>query len=406
MVKHGDKEADCVQVSLTTIDEMGLEVKNGQISSFDSSIANTVMVRAVIDGKEGFSFSNKIGKEVVDRAIKMAKCAPKSEYFYGLPEKSRYPNVKVFEKEVAALDVDSLIQKAKEMIKASEGVTLAEGNISRTLASISMANSNGVVGTDRETHTQASVSMVYHKGETSSAWDYITGTSMVDIERLTREVKDKTLRCQKRVKATTPKVVILTPMVIANMLTYSFFDNLNGKNLEKKKTIFDEKKGEIIISPDLTVTDDGLMDNGVRSSRFDYEGTPKQVNTIIKKGVLKRFIYDFNTAKHAGLDSTGNADHDGIDFNNIIIEGKHRNLDEALVIDSVIGAHTANPITTDFSLKVDCAYWLKGSAVKEFMISGKVIDVLNNVLSIGKDVEQRMGIYTGGLATDALRLIF
>jgi PmbA protein len=82
---------------------------------------------------------------------------------------------------------------------------------------------------------------------------------------------------------------------------------VNAENIQYKRSFLCGKINEKIGSDLFTVIDDGTYPNGVRSFRFDAEGTPSQKTTIIEKGVLKSYLYDCYTAGKEGRKSTGNA---------------------------------------------------------------------------------------------------
>jgi PmbA protein len=59
-----------------------------------------------------------------------------------------------------------------------------------------------------------------------------------------------------------------------------------------------------VASEIVTIYDDGLMDGGLRTWKFDGEGVPQQKTVIIENGILRSFIYDNYTAKKEGREST------------------------------------------------------------------------------------------------------
>ena len=167
------------------------------------------------------------------------------------------------------------------------------------------------------------------------------------------------------------------------------------------KKVFDEK---------LTINDNGLLDGGLSSEIFDGDGVPAQNTALVKKGVVKGFIYDLIRAQKENKKSTGNAARSynclpAVGISNFqIMPGKKEiipEIDKGLLLYNPLNAHSINSITGDFSLGVMEALWIeKGEikyAPKHVMISGNIFDLLKNIKLIGKDVMQ-----TGSLVSPSI----
>jgi PmbA protein len=68
-----------------------------------------------------------------------------------------------------------------------------------------------------------------------------------------------------------------------------------------------DKLGQTIASPKVTLVDDGRREKGPGSRPFDGEGVPTRRTVLIDAGVCKNFLYDSYSARRAGVQSTGNA---------------------------------------------------------------------------------------------------
>src|SRR5207253_2856146 len=65
--------------------------------------------------------------------------------------------------------------------------------------------------------------------------------------------------------------------------------------------------GAAVLDPRLSLIDDGLHPDGVASSRWDGEGSPRQRTQLIARGELRSCFHDLRSAALAGTASTGNA---------------------------------------------------------------------------------------------------
>lgn len=74
----------------------------------------------------------------------------------------------------------------------------------------------------------------------------------------------------------------------------------------KRTSIFSDQLGKKICDTQINVADDGLIDNARGSINFDDEGIESQRTYIVKDGVLESYLHDRISAKHYGVNPTGN----------------------------------------------------------------------------------------------------
>jgi hypothetical protein len=75
---------------------------------------------------------------------------------------------------------------------------------------------------------------------------------------------------------------------------------LKADYVQRNQSALKGKIGEKVASEVVTIYDDGLLEGGLRTWKFDGEGVPQQKTLIIERGVLRNFIYDNYTAKKEG----------------------------------------------------------------------------------------------------------
>ena len=78
-------------------------------------------------------------------------------------------------------------------------------------------------------------------------------------------------------------------------------------------------------------------------------------------------------------------------------------------MDSVMGAHTANPITGDFSVEALNSFEIKKGSIenpiKKVMISGNIFDIMMDVKALEGDIRQIGSCITPKIVADNLRII-
>jgi len=184
-----------------------------------------------------------------------------------------------------------------------------------------------------------------------------------------------------------------------------FIPSLSADNVQKGRSMLSEIGAEVGAG-ELNITDDGLRRCGIGTAQADDEGTPSQKTTILKDGILEGHLYDAYTAGKADADtgtdivSTGNAVRSGygatpaIGVRNLVLEYPTSDVvsetTNGVLIHSVIGAHTANQYSGDFSIEARNSFLIENGAVtkpmKSLMIAGNIFDLLKKIDGAGTDV--------------------
>jgi len=99
--------------------------------------------------------------------------------------------------------------------------------------------------------------------------------------------------------------IIMSPAVAANLLG-SIPSDANPLAVMMGRSALGDKMGEKLAPEFINIADNGLQPDGLGTSPFDDEGTPRQKTPIFKDGVLVSFIHSTSSAKMLGGVSTGN----------------------------------------------------------------------------------------------------
>ena len=199
--------------------------------------------------------------------------------------------------------------------------------------------------------------------------------------------------------------LILNEVALASLLYYTLISAIKADAVQREQSALKGKMGQKVASEILTIHDDGRLEGGLNSSKFDGEGVPTQRTLLIEKGMLKNFLYDSYTAKKDGVESTGNSYRGGLtaymttptlEATNFVIstgnsskEQLIEEVEDGLLVFGVQGAHSSNPATGEFSVvaapawkveKGEIAYPVKGA-----MLAGSIYEVLENVSALGRE---------------------
>lgn len=173
-----------------------------------------------------------------------------------------------------------------------------------------------------------------------------------------------------------------------------------ASNVHKNKSFLKEKRGERVASAALTLVDDGTLRSGLGTAPFDGEGIPCTRTNLLSNGVVGSWLYNLKYARIDGVVSTGNASRSlsgvpDVDFSNLcMLPGKWTPQDlllqtgQGLYVTELLGLHTMNPVSGDFSLGIKGAR-IQGGEIREpvggMTVAGNLKDVLNSVDLVGND---------------------
>lgn len=213
------------------------------------------------------------------------------------------------------------------------------------------------------------------------------------------------------------------PVVIDNGFGGVIFHEACGHSLEttavqKKASVFWDRKGEQIANEAVSAVDDGTMDNYWGSISVDDEGMETQKTQLIKNGKLENFLCDRMGNIKTGHPRTGSARRESYKYapasrmRNTFIEPGSYSLEELLtsmgdgLYAKAMGGGSVNPGTGEFNFAVQEGYIVKNGkisdAVKGATLIGKGEDILKNISMVGSNFELAAGVcgsVSGGVPT-------
>jgi PmbA protein len=195
------------------------------------------------------------------------------------------------------------------------------------------------------------------------------------------------------------------PVVLDSRVAGEFLELLapsfSAENLFKGKSLLKGRQGERLFPETLAIRDDGTLRGGMATAPFDGEGVAMEDTPLVTGGVVRGFLYDTIYAARMGAVSTGNSDRAGVKgvphlgISNLFIENGTASTDALLagiqrgmLLTSLVGMHTANPVSGDFSVGVTGFLIENGQVtqpVKGVAIAGNVLELFANIEMIGND---------------------
>ena len=406
---------------------VSIDVQRDEIDLAKESLYWGIGIRAIVNGAVGFSSTNDLDRvdEACVLAVKSARVRKNDPLWSGLPEKKKPASVRgIFDEKLVNIGIETCMDCTAELIEGAKSIPSVIPTSGQFLCSNSTSfilNSHGVEIEESDTIIHASVDTKTKDHEISTASEFDISRKLdIDFFKIGERSSDLAFRSKNGEGVETRDTsVLLQPMAFADILENTLMPSLNSDNVQKARSSLIGKKGKKIASDALSLIDDGTLEAGIGTSSCDDEGTPSKRSEVVKNGTLCSFLYDCYTAGKEKKESTGNAvrwsftSTPSISIRNLIIDHPVSDIIEetqdGVMVNSVIGAHTANPISGDFSVEARNSFLIRNgeitSPIKSMMISGNIFELLHSIDGAGKDVRKLGNVVTPTMRVSKMRIV-
>ena len=418
--------ADEVEAYCVTDRSVSINTKLEHIEYAIETFTRGIGIRTIASGAVGFSSTNHEDsiKEACEMAVRSARASQPDPDWSGLPDRGSYQTVYgVFDRRLAEIELSDCVRLTADLIRGvtSAGAIPTSGGLSISTGTVHIQNTNGIEHTEEGTSIAASIECTVKDGAAiSTAYEFDVSRNLdIDTYEIGRRAGELARRSLHGGRIETAKTtVLLRPLAIADILEYAFVPSMSADNVQKGRSMLSGIGAEVA-SGGLDIFDDGLRAGGIGTSQADDEGTPSQKTAVIEDGILKGHLYDAYTAGKAGIVSTGNAIRAGyagtpsIDPRNLVMEYPPSDLiaetGNGVLVHSVIGAHTANQYSGDFSIEARNSFLIENGEVKQpiksLMIAGNVFDMLKKIDGAGTDIRAVGGIVVPTVRVSEMQVV-
>ncbi|HPR66242.1 MAG TPA: TldD/PmbA family protein [Methanothrix sp.] len=401
--RAGAEEAEVFGSVAKSVD---VDLRKDQVEMASVSRDRGLGLRAVVRGAVGFSSTSDLTKLelVAESAVRAARARGSDEKWRSLPSSGKPGRPEgVYDPAIDEMGPEDCLDLAATLIAGAGTVSGAEpvsGGVSAVAGSELLINTSGVELEERGTIFVAHIETLA-RGDDSNV---VTGYDFANSRKATSDLGDVgrsaaslAIRSVGGVRGESGRAsVLLGPIAFADILENAFVPSTFGDNVQKGRSSLAGRIGETVAVESFSITDDGLLQGGMATSSFDGEGVASQKTPLVEDGVLRGFLYDSYTAGKEILatKSTGNADRPGyagiprIGTTNLIASSKDPSnvlaeTERGYLVTGVIGAHTANPVSGDFSVEARNVFLVEdGEAVKpirSLMLAGNVFELLKSI---------------------------
>lgn len=386
-----------------------VDFEANRLKTVEDRESDGLALRIIKDGRIGFSSTNILDQldGVVDNALETSPFGPVATLQF--PSATRFNNVDTYDPTVETQTVDEMVHLGQSLIddlRRHEPELLCDAGVGRNVVEISIANSNGLYASYKQSSFYVSVGatlvngtdMFFLGGSKSSC------NPILNIDELVASVLFQLENGRNISKPASGNMsVVFTPRGVAAALLSPLMAGFNGKSIIKGSSPLVGMLGETLVDERFSLWDEPLTPMIPGSRMFDDEGVPSRRMPLIDQGTISNFLYDLQTAGQAGEESTGNA-HRGINSLpspgvsvSVISSGDTSfydmvaDIEDGIIVESLLGAGQSNILSGDFSANVLLGYRIENGKIagrlKNTVINGNVYSALNNISAIGNDGE-------------------
>lgn len=302
----------------TVSNYLGLE--DGKVNQSYGDISLGVGIRTVKDDRVGYGFTQDLTVESMISAAATAsslcdaKAAEVSSSFTSPEIGNYYPLATGFEGIPGTSKLPLLQDINQKCFALSPEIVKVSAGFSSSTKRMMVVSSDGVQAEDLIPSGFVYASVVAErKGKREqSFWnlggrrDFSYYTGDVINEVAAKAVSDAlTLFDAKQPPAGEMPVVLgpgVTGILLHEAIGHGMEADFNRKNISTFSTMIGKKVAE----PFVTIIDDGTFMNLAGSINVDDEGIPGKKTVLVKDGILTGYLHDKISAKHYGVEPTGN----------------------------------------------------------------------------------------------------
>ncbi|HVP95640.1 TldD/PmbA family protein [Methanoregula sp.] len=399
LFREGEKRVGELEVYWFSGTSVSADLKQRRVALCSSSVETGMCIRTIDKGRIGSSSTNdpRQWQACLDAAVAGGRLATPQEW-KGLPEPAALPETDFAWDPTLAIEPATAQEMLDGMLDGASGypdAAVTSGGAGVAAGEVTIANSHGVRYTSRQSDLSISLETISGQS-TGYEFDHAWEKGLVDPRRVGKRAACLASRSQGGKDIPSGEYdIILSPMAFADLLSGIFVPALSGRNVLQGRSKLAGKIGEAVAAPGISFYDDPHRPGAAGSTWFDAEGTPTRRLDFVKDGILSGFAYDLKTAYRAGLQSTASAIRGGfaglpaIGHHNFVVDGKREALfdEPAIYVHGVVGAHTANPLSGDFSVEMSNPFRVRDGELAEpvrgAMLTGNFFELLGNIEALG-----------------------
>ncbi len=281
---------------------------NNTIHQNVAELNEVASIRVAFDGKTARATTNRFDDESLMRAVQSAENIAKFQE----PDADHLPLTKHgaqagetktedialpsrwFDRTAAITPDERANVVGKIVAVAKKNKLVTAGIYSSSEGAEAIVNSNGLSVFHKQTSAEVSITML---GDNSSGWQKANSPDVANVDA----VGLAEIAARKAVQSTGPQemppgkyTVILEPAAVLDLVGFMFWD-FGGLAILDQRSFLNNRIGTKLFGENITIVDDAyhpLQSN----APFDGEGVRRSRVTLVEKGVVRNVVYSRSTA--------------------------------------------------------------------------------------------------------------
>lgn len=409
-----------------------LDIEAGKITLAGGGGEGGFGVRVLEGGRFGFAHLVDVSgaERAVQQALSIARKSPVVAGFV-LPSEQQAQEVGGrFDRDILDLGPEDLLQQADDIISAvasaDERAVVTGGGVGVSATAGCLMTSEGILShgltTSHGMGIQVSLDV---DGQVTSSYQGDSSRkrmkelpSCIDRAVHWAQITQNPIEVESGASETP---VLMTSEGFSPLFSMVVPPAMLGEKMVREESFWSGKLGEIVMAEDLNIVDHGLLEGGFSSGSRDAEGVPRQVRPLVQGGRLEAMLWSTRDAaqqvaqgrieKASSTGSAVSSSHQSppstgcteLQFTSTqgasSWEALLERMQDGFIVNSVMGAHTANPTSGDFSVTTSTILRVEGGEIvgplKQAGLSGNLAKALQSGVHLGDDV-RRQGSYSSG----------
>lgn len=400
--------AQDVEVWLEHAKATTIEVKDQQVDTFKLADGEGIALRVIKDKQLGFAFSSDRSQSALNQLVVNALAATQSsnpDQYHCLAQPiSSYPSVPGKDTQLEKITVQEKIERAKQMEQSAYNYDtridkVRQSSYQDTQYEVLILNSRGLeLGYDGSLCSLSLMVVATENSDSQTGWDMDLSRcyqNLISSESVGKSAARRAVSLLGAQTLSTRQTAIIFDNHAASELLGMFSGAFSAEAVQKGKSLLAGREGTNIASSAVSIIDDGLCKQGLHCAPADGEGVPTQTTPLIQEGVLMGFLHNSYTAAKAETSSTGNGmrggfkSSPGVGISNFFMQPGTVSFDQLLAdteqglyVTQIMGAHTCNPISGDFSVGA-MGRWIENGELRQpvrgVTIAGNLLELLQRV---------------------------
>ncbi len=420
------KASGITEVEIHQIKESGTSVStfNKEVDANEAFFKNEMFIRGVYNNHITSIYVERDTDDEIDAIVKAlvanASVTESKDPYYIYEGDSEYPEIASRENDYDKYnqgDFISICNKIEDFLREkSELITNTSAAIEVGKKEVSIVNSNNLNVSRKNEYGYLSLSIVVAKdGKSLNNYygKYIDKFSDIDYNDIEEKLVNRTIASlgASSIESGSYPVVFEAPM--AASLISCFMSMFYADNVTKKLSLLCDKVDTKVFGDNITFIDDPFCKESFNQLSFDDEGVSTSQTKLVDCGVLKSYLNSLSTAKMLNSKPTGNGFKNNagkvcVGPTNLCLTSGEKSfnemiatIEEGVLITKLMGQHAGvNPVSGSFNLQ-SSGFLIKNGKIDRpltlIIVSGNIMDLLNNVVEISSDFDVYGRVGTGSI---------